>query len=98
MYDARAYRRKRYWNEPSMGTWEKLYLPEIRGEGDAQLLEQAQLFDVHSVVHPESSHFGLAASHLRLSHVDQRCLTNRKARLSELLEFDVALHLTVRET
>jgi NADH-quinone oxidoreductase subunit I len=29
MYDVRAYRRKQYWNEPSMGTWEKLYLPEI---------------------------------------------------------------------
>ena len=29
MYDVRAHRRKQYWNEPSMGTWEKLYLPEI---------------------------------------------------------------------
>src|SRR5512145_1939316 len=28
-YDVRAYRRKQYWNEPVMGTWEKLYLPEI---------------------------------------------------------------------
>jgi NADH-quinone oxidoreductase subunit I len=28
-YDARAYRRKQYWNEPTMGLWEKLYLPEI---------------------------------------------------------------------
>ena len=28
-YDARAYRRKQYWNEPAMGLWEKLYLPEI---------------------------------------------------------------------
>ena len=28
-YDVRAYRRKQYWNEPVMGTWEKIYLPEI---------------------------------------------------------------------
>jgi NADH-quinone oxidoreductase subunit I len=28
-YDVRAYRRKQYWNAPTMGTWEKLYLPEI---------------------------------------------------------------------
>jgi NADH-quinone oxidoreductase subunit I len=28
-YDVRAYRRKQYWNEPAMGMWEKLYLPEI---------------------------------------------------------------------
>jgi NADH-quinone oxidoreductase subunit I len=29
MYDVRAYRRRKYWNEPEMGLWEKLYLPEI---------------------------------------------------------------------
>jgi NADH-quinone oxidoreductase subunit I len=28
-YDARAYRRKEYWNQPTMGVWERLYLPEI---------------------------------------------------------------------
>jgi NADH-quinone oxidoreductase subunit I len=28
-YDARAYRRKAYWNQPKMGVWERLYLPEI---------------------------------------------------------------------
>jgi NADH-quinone oxidoreductase subunit I len=28
-YDARAYRRKAYWNQPTMGVWERLYLPEI---------------------------------------------------------------------
>ena len=28
-YDVAAYRRKRYWNEPKMGVWERLYLPEI---------------------------------------------------------------------
>jgi NADH-quinone oxidoreductase subunit I len=28
-YDVRAYRRKEYWNQPTMGVWERLYLPEI---------------------------------------------------------------------
>ena len=28
-YDVRAYRRKQYWNESTMGLWERLYLPEI---------------------------------------------------------------------
>jgi NADH-quinone oxidoreductase subunit I len=25
----RAFKRKRYWNEPTMGLWERAYLPEI---------------------------------------------------------------------
>jgi NADH-quinone oxidoreductase subunit I len=28
-YDRHAYRRKEYWNQPTMGVWERLYLPEI---------------------------------------------------------------------
>jgi NADH-quinone oxidoreductase subunit I len=28
-YDARAYRRRDYWNRPKMGWWELAYLPEI---------------------------------------------------------------------
>jgi NADH-quinone oxidoreductase subunit I len=28
-YDRHAHRRKEYWNQPTMGVWERLYLPEI---------------------------------------------------------------------
>src|SRR5262249_26516927 len=52
---------------------------------------EPQLLDVDRGLGAKQRHFGLAACHLRLTHIDQRRLTDAVARLRELQKLIVAL-------
>ena len=70
---------------------------DVERRHDPELLEQPQLFHAHRRLGLQQRDLRLPSGHLRLAHVDKRCLPDGVPRLGELQELLVAVQLLARD-